>query len=70
MHLPKANLFAYILAGVAGLLFIVLAAMNAFGSWMMSAICGFAGVIALISTGMTLMEYWKKAKEKDHGQQK
>ena len=38
MHLPKPNLFGYILAGVIGLLFIVLAIMGAFGTLMTNVI--------------------------------
>ncbi len=65
MHLPKPNLFGYILAGVIGLLFIVLAIMGAFGTLMTNVIAGFAGGIAILSTVMTLLDAAKKAKEQD-----
>ena len=65
MHLPKPNLFGYILAGVIGLLFIVLAVMGIFGGLMTNIIAGFAGGIAILSTVMTLLDAAKKAKEQD-----
>ena len=65
MHLPKPNLFGYILAGVIGLLFIVLAVMGIFGGLMTNVIAGFAGGIAILSTVMTLLDAAKKAKEQD-----
>lgn len=63
MHLPKANLFAYLLAGVVGLLFIVLAALGMFGNLMLNLVAGFAGVIAIVSTVTTVMGYVKRARE-------
>lgn len=63
MHLPKPNLFGYILAGVIGLLFVVLAVLGIFGGLMTNIIAGFAGVVAILSTVMTLKDYAKKAKE-------
>ena len=65
MHLPKPNLFGYILAGVIGLLFIVLAVMGMFGNLMSNLIAGFAGGVAILSTVMTLLDAAKKAKEQD-----
>lgn len=69
MHLPKPNLFGYILAGVIGLLFVVLAVLGIFGGLMTNIIAGFAGVVAILSTVMTLKDYAKKAKE-DNKEQK
>lgn len=68
MHLPKPNMFGYILAGVIGLLFIVLAIMGAFGAPMMNVIAGFAGGIAILSTVMTVLDYVKKAKDENKKQ--
>ena len=65
MHLPKPNLFGYILAGVIGLLFIVLAVMGMFGGLLMNLVAGFAGVIAILGTVMTLLDYAKQAKEEN-----
>lgn len=65
MHLPKPNLFGYILAGVIGLLFIVMAVLGKFGNPMSNLIAGFAGAIAILSTVITLMNYAKQAKEQD-----
>ena len=65
MHLPKPNLFGYILAGVIGLLFIVMAVLGKFGNTMTNLIAAFAGAIAILSTVMTLMNYAKQAKEQD-----
>ena len=69
MHLPKPNLFGYLLAGVIGLLFVVLAVLGIFGGLMTNIIAGFAGVVAILSTVMTLKDYAKKAKE-DNKEQK
>ena len=68
MHLPKPNLFGYILAGVIGLLFVVLAVLGIFGGLMTNIIAGFAGVVAILSTVMTLKDYAKKAKENNKEQ--
>ena len=69
MHLPKPNLFGYLLAGVLGLLFIVLAVMGIFGGLMTNVIAGFAGGVAVLSTVMTVKEYAKQAKEENNQQQ-
>ena len=66
MHLPKPNLFGYILAGVIGLLFIVLAVLGMFGNLMSNLIAGFAGGIAILSTVMTLKNYAKQAKNENN----
>ena len=68
MHLPKPNLFGYILAGVIGLLFVVLAVLGIFGGLMTNIIAGFAGVVAILSTVMTLKDYAKKVKENNKEQ--
>ena len=68
MHLPKPNLFGYLLAGVIGLLFIVLAVMGIFGGLMTNVIAGFAGGVAVLSTVMTLKEYAKQAKSENYQQ--
>ena len=68
MHLPKPNLFGYLLAGVIGLLFIVLAVMGIFGGLMTNVIAGFAGGVAVLSTVMTVKDYVKKAKEENKEQ--
>ena len=68
MHLPKPNLFGYLLAGVIGLLFIVLAVMGMFGGLMTNVIAGFAGGVAVLSTVMTVKNYIKAAKEENNQQ--
>lgn len=68
MHLPKPNLFGYLLAGVIGLLFIVLAVMGMFGGLMTNVIAGFAGGVAVFSTVMTVKNYIKAAKEENNQQ--
>jgi hypothetical protein len=68
MHLPKPNLFGYLLAGVIGLLFIVAAVLGMFGGLMTNVIAGFAGGVAVLSTVMTVKDYVKKAKEENNQQ--
>ena len=68
MHLPKPNLFGYLLAGVVGLLFIVAAVLGLFGDFMTNLIAAFAGIVALLSTANTVRKYIKEKKENNKKQ--